>query len=649
MAYLKLIQGNTPGQILELNSGRMVLGRHPNCEIVLDNPAISRQHALLLESHGTYFLEDLRSRNRTFINDTTLQGRVELKDGDVLKVCDYVFSFHSSLPAAETDPLPPVVPAETPEPDQDSGAAITLTEPLTDDQLEAAEKFSEEFASEDSSRLTMGGTPELEDQSAGSHQIDVSNENSSIISTMGARSGELHLRVRPEATLRAVLDMTRDLSSVLKLNDVLGKALDGLLRVFAHADSGFVLLREPGRRKLVVSATRIRPSAAIRRRGGTPGSEEDVVRVSMTIVRKVLESCHAVLSADAVRDKRFQQSESLCDLRIRSVMCAPLLAKDGEILGVLQIDTRDPSRQFTEDDLDMFTAVAGTCGLAVENARLHETIVQKKAVERELEFATQVQLGFLPDTQPQVPGYEFDDYYEAAQSVGGDYFDYIRLPDDRIAIAVGDVAGKGVPAALLMARLYSAARYHLLTAPSLGRAMSGLNTEIHSSGLGHRFITCIFTLLDPAKHQVTIANAGHMPPLVRKPNGKVEAVTHADSGMPLGVVSDQEFSETKLKIPPGTSFTWYTDGITEAMNGNREIYGRERLSQCISRAESKPRSTVKAIVEDVEQFSRIQSQRDDMCLVCLRRLATGEVQHAGEKASSSDSSINRRRPTGRRK
>ena len=620
MAYLKLIQGHSPGQVLELNSERMVLGRHPNCEIVLNSPSISRQHALLVESHGSYFLEDLRSRNRTYVNNAPLKGRTSLADGDLLKVCDYVFSFHLTLPPEETDPLPPV-PAEARLKPDESGA-VTLTEPLpVDDSDDQAS--DEQFSTDEPAARRTGDEadlPEIDESATDSHFVDITQGNSSIISTLGVRSGELQLSVKPEAKLRAVLNMARDLSSVLKLDDVLGRALDGLLRMFARADSGFVLLRQPGRRKLVVSATRTRRSAsASSSPQGSAAGDEGVVRVSMTIVRRALETCEAVLSADAVHDQRFQLSESLTNLQIHSVMCAPLMGKDGEVLGILQIDTRDPSRQFNEDDLELFTAVASVCGLAVENARLHETILQKNVVERELEFASQVQLGFLPNEKPQIPGYEFEDYYEAAQSVGGDYFDYVRLSDNRTAIAVGDVAGKGVPAALLMARLYSAARYHLLTTSSVGEAMSGLNREIHSSGLGHRFITCIFAVLDPESHRLVIANAGHMPPLIRWPDGSVNPLTHADSGMPLGVVSDQEFSETTVEVAPGTSFIWYTDGITEAMNGKRQIYGRHRLARCVGRAAAAGKPLLRSILTDVEQFSHSRSQRDDMCLVCLQR------------------------------
>ena len=137
--------------------------------------------------------------------------------------------------------------------------------------------------------------------------------------------------------------------------------------------------------------------------------------------------------------------------------------------------------------------------------------MEQRDLDRDLEFATQVQLGFLPKSKPKLPQYTFADYYEAALRVGGDYFDYVWLPDGRLAVAVADVAGKGVPAALLMARLYASTRFQLLTTPDPAVAVTNLNAEISSSGLGHRFVTFLLMVLDPLRHEMTLVNAGIRP------------------------------------------------------------------------------------------------------------------------------------------
>ena len=260
-------------------------------------------------------------------------------------------------------------------------------------------------------------------------------------------------------------------------------------------------------------------------------------------------------------------------------------------------------------------------GLAVENAYLYHQTSLQRDLERDLEFATQVQLGFLPKSRPKLPGYAFSDYYEPAQRVGGDYFDYIQLPDGRMALALADVAGKGVPAALLMARLYSSVRYHLLSHADLNSAMAGLNAEISVSGLGHRFITCVLMVIDPATNQLTVVNAGHLPPLRRNTVGCVEAIGATESGLPLGILPNQTFQQTVFNLTPGESWLVFTDGVTEAMRMPQEIYGNKRLMKFLETGPAKIDNLIKAVVDDVEAYVEGQAQSDDICMVGFQRLS----------------------------
>jgi len=572
-----VIKGSCPGQILELTGERMVIGRHPNCQIVLDNAAVSRHHAQILESHGNYYLEDLRSRNRTYLNGTAVEGRAELHDADEVRVCDVLLSFHRRMPSLDESSASGGRPAE-------SATQVAL---------------SDGRAAGDPASSAASGRPDERLPDA-----------SSIISTLNARSASsLRLGVKPEAKLRAVLEISRSLSQSLKLDDVLQTLLDELFKIFPQADEGFVLLNDPEDERVVIKAAE--------RRGIADGGS---VRASMTIVKQAMATGQAILSADALEDSRFNMSDSLSGLEIRSMMCVPLMNQHGEALGVIQLDTKSLRQQFSPDDLEFLLSIAAQATLAVENANLHEELLRQRDIERDLEFATQVQLGFLPNQRPKLPGYDFHDYYEAAMRVGGDYFDYISLPGGRVAVALADVAGKGIPAALLMARLYSSVRLHLFTQPDAASALTALNSEIHSSGLGFRFITFAVVVIDPENHEVTLANAGHLPPILRRGDGSVEAIGRKQSGMPLGVVARQEYGEIHFPLEPGSQLILYTDGITEAMNGQNDIYGRARLEQFIAGASSDPEELIKELVADVETFCGGRAQRDDMCIVCLQRL-----------------------------
>lgn len=601
MAFLKVIKGTNAGQVFELRGERTVMGRHPSCEVVLDNAAVSREHAQILESHGSFFLEDLRSRNKTYLNQVPIEGRTELHDRDELKVCDLVFQFRVTVPAGEG----PVVVVKS------RGALPSDEIEAEGDSVDDAEELERETA-QGSEHASIASIHSIGSSIPGlvvAPETAVDKEKSSIISTLDVRSSSnLRLGVKPEAKLRAILDISKALASVLNLNDVLQRILDGLFQIYPQADEGFIILKDPERNKLFVKATKTRKPEA-----------ENTVRVSMTIVRHALKGGQAILSADAVQDPRFDSSQSLSGLMIRSMMCVPFMGKSGEPLGVIQIDTKDVRHQFSNDDLDLLVAVASQAALAVENARLHAAQLRDNETRKDLEIARQIQLGFLPHQPPKVEGLEFFDRYEAALHVGGDYFDYVVLPGNRVAVAVGDVAGKGISAALLMARLYSAARFHLLSAPNAATALTGLNTELATSGLGHRFITCVVAIIDPARKEMMVANAGHPPPVVRTAAGELRVLGRNESGLPLGVLPNQVFTEARLPFGPGDTLTLYTDGINESMNAADEIYGRERLSKFIADATiTTAEDLADGIIADVEKFCAGQAQRDDVCLVCVR-------------------------------
>lgn len=579
MAVLKLVSGGSIGQVLPLAGERVLLGRHPTCQIVLDNAAISRHHAQILENHGEYFLEDLRSRNGTQLNAVPVRGRIPLQDGDEVKLCDFVFEFvleNSSAPASSATPKLSHV-----RPTQAGRAKETLAR------------------NDDQSLIDADSEPD-----------SAEDEGSSILSRVPTDHVQtVRLNVRPEAKLRAIIELTKSLGRVLKIDDVLPSILTALFSIFPQADHGFVLMKNPSTERLIVRASKSRRA-----------DDDEVVPLSMTIVQQALESGQAMLSADATRDRRFSSSESLSDLQIRSVMCAPMLDPKGLGLGVVQVSSRDLGQPFNQEDLELLASVTSQCALAVQNANMHETLLAQHDMERELEFATQVQLGFLPNEPPQVEGYEFADYYEPAHRVGGDYFDYIRLPNGNIAVTVGDVAGKGVPAALLMARLHASARYHLLSAATAADALTSLNQEIATSGLGFRFITLAIAILDTQKHELDLANAGHLPPLIRNSQRKVIAVGQSESGMPLGVSPTQSFRQLLIPLQPNDTVLMFTDGVTEAMNPALEIYGRPRLMTTMSAGPVEVSKLIPAIVDDVEKFYGSVTQRDDLCAVAFRRL-----------------------------
>lgn len=556
MAVLRVIKGLNAGQIFTLEGERTVLGRHPDCDIILEVGAVSRQHAQVIRVGDQFFVEDLHSRNGTFVNEQIVRGRRKLADNDQLRICDLVFAFHSGSPEV-------MISSRSPgEPD--------------------AAMFEEDRAGSGSTIMT---------------KLDVSSGR-----------GGLRLTVNPEVKLKALLQIGQDLGRAVALSDVLPKLLDSLFTIFLQADRGFIVLKNPQTGRLV-------PKAVKYRREGVAGQ----IRLSRTILNEVINSKEAILSADAATDSRFDMSESIVDFHIHSMMCAPLVASEGQVLGAIQIDTIEHRQRFTMEDLELLAAVAAQAAIAVENAQLHEIAVQEEVLERELALAHKVQRGFLPAFPPRVTGYEFFDFYEPANHLGGDYFDYISLPGGRLAVALADVSGKGISAALLMAKLSSEVRYCLVTEPCLSTAIQRLNEAFCESRWEDRFVTLVVGLLDPARHEVTIVNAGHLPPLWRRGTGSVEPVGEEMGGYPLGVEPGSTYHHFTMALGPGETLFFYSDGIPDAMNDAGACYGAQRLYAQLGEHADGVLALGERLLDDVRRFIGNRAQSDDMCLTCFGR------------------------------
>jgi sigma-B regulation protein RsbU (phosphoserine phosphatase) len=555
MAFLRAMNGSNLGKLYPLGDSA-VLGRHPDCSIVLDVGAVSRQHARITKSDDDYLVEDLQSRNGTFRNGVRVEGPTKLAENDELKICDLVFSFHFEPPQAP--------------------AATTRT-------LESVEMIDDESAAASSTIMS---------------KLDVSTGSTS-----------LRLTVNPEVKLKALLAIARNLGRAVRLDEVLAQLLDNLFKIFIQADRGFISLMDAAADRLVTKAVKHRHEEM-----------SGPIRMSRTIINSAIDRKEAILSADASTDSQFQMSESIVDFQIHSVMCAPLLDSDGEVLGVIQVDTNDPRRRFSRDDLDVLASVACQAAVAVENAQLHEIAVREEVLQRELGLAHRVQKGLLPAGPPQVAGYQFFDFYNPAQKLGGDYYDYVHMPGNRLASVLADVCGKGIAAALLVARLSAEIRYCLASLPEPLDAVKRLNQVFCENRWEDKFVTMLLTVLDPARHEVTFANAGHMPPLMRRASGVVEEAAEGQGGLPLGIDGDATYEQFSIQLAPGDAMIMYTDGVLDAENRQGDRYGAERLQDKVRSSAADAAVMGQQLIADVKQFIGDHPQADDICLTCLRRV-----------------------------
>jgi phosphoserine phosphatase RsbU/P len=422
--------------------------------------------------------------------------------------------------------------------------------------------------------------------------------------------------VRPEEKLHAILEIARELGGTIDLDGVLGKVLETLFRILPQADRGFILLKGERTDHVILRAGKFREQDAV-----SPA-------FSRTIFNHVTREGQAILCEDIGADDRFGDSPGVKESQIRRMICVPLWDRERQSVGVLQIDSQDDHRRFEKDDLELMVAIAGPVSVAIENARLHEIAVKQADMEREAHDARAVQLAIIPEQKPHLPGYEFWHFYEPARSVGGDYFDYRPIPKseppldqhpDRWAIAIGDVSGKGMPAALLMARLSSEVRLLIQTELDPARVVDRLNRDLCVSRTDERFITFLLVLLDGERHELTVVNAGHMGPMIRRSDGRIEVIGEEQSGPPLGIMEDRVYEAMITSVSPGDVVLLYTDGVTEALDNEGRLFGIELLKQTLATAPSEVEKVGESILNAVRHHVAGRTQSDDITLLCFGR------------------------------
>lgn len=253
----------------------------------------------------------------------------------------------------------------------------------------------------------------------------------------------------------------------------------------------------------------------------------------------------------------------------------------------------------------------------------HRLELAREQLQLDLELAREVQRGLLPLRLPDVSGYEFFAHYEPASEVGGDYYDFIPLPQKRVAILLGDVAGKGVAAALLMAKLSADARSCILSEAGPAAAATRLNSLMIRSGIADRFVSLLAAILDPAGHTVTLISAGHPSPLIyrRATCTVVEAISTEATGILIGIVDGFEYTSCQFTLEPGDCLLAFTDGVTEAMDVNNVQLQAQGIYDAVQGAAYTPRGLGERVVKVVKEFAAGRNQHDDIALVGFGRTA----------------------------
>jgi sigma-B regulation protein RsbU (phosphoserine phosphatase) len=302
------------------------------------------------------------------------------------------------------------------------------------------------------------------------------------------------------------------------------------------------------------------------------------------------------------------------------------LSSNQKLLGVMSLGPKQSDEPFSGSDLRLLDAVATQTGLALENSRLTAEIAAEVATRekarRELEIAHEVQERLFPQEYPPISGLDYAGACRPASGVGGDYYDFIHVPDRKLGIAIGDVSGKGIPAALLMATLRAYLRGQTIRGSGdLADMMSTLNTLVYESSAANRYATFFFGQYDASTRLLEYVNCGHNPPMVFRHSG---AVVRLDTGGPvIGLIEQTCYSQGSIALEAGDVLVAFTDGISEAMNGRDEEWGEERLAAAVLPARAQPaRGLIARIMQEADTFVAGARQYDDMTVVVVR-LTTG--------------------------
>ncbi len=342
------------------------------------------------------------------------------------------------------------------------------------------------------------------------------------------------------------------------------------------------------------------------------------------ILGEVAASGRGVLIKDALKDPRIIKHDDE-SLKIRSFMAVPLIFR-GQLSGVLAVANPISGRAFTDTEFSLAKSLGEQCALALQNAEAVSALLMRNKLEFDLRLASSIQRYLLPENLPQTESLEFAVKYLPQQLIGGDFYDFFKLPHGKIGVVIGDVSGKGIPAAILMALCQTKLRYIAMSGKSPAQTLCLLNSEMVHAMRSDMFITIIYLVIDPKSGEARFARAGHEPPLLARADSDEAAQPLKSSGMALGMVSEELFDEVmedaSFKMNSGDVLVLYTDGLTEAANPEGGEFTAKKLAQTISTLCSRNANDLNdEIIKSVEAFMGPGNKYgDDLTLLTVKKI-----------------------------
>ena len=552
----------------DLGGGTVRIGRSHTNDLLLKDLNVSRSHAEIVRRPDGFYVIDLAGQNGTFVNEERIAEPALLRPGDRVRLGTTTLIFNGS-PTSSIEIIDRPLP--------EGGATVFLS-------------------------AREVNTPALISTPTGFQAAPAGAVRSA------AGSGSALAVAAGDAALSPELSIIFEADKELVFHRPEGELLQTIMDLAQRAapfERGVLMLLEKGE-----------PAAKVVR--VPPQEAERGMSISRTILDHVIREQESVLTSDALLDERFREGKSIEAQQIRSVMCVPLW-NNREVIGLIYVDSRRSAGLFTPETLRVLAHLANVAAVKIENARLFEQAVAAEATQKDLERAAEIQAQLLPSGGPAIAGYQIGGRTLSCRAVGGDYFDYIDLPGARMGIALGDVAGKGLSAALLMCTFQATLRTFSELDLPLEDTLTRLNRHLCRRIPANRYVTFFYGILDPASHALTYANAGHNPVLLVRANGAPERL--GVTSQPLGLFEKFDCSAVRVDLRPGDVMLCYSDGITEALSPGEEEFGEERLAGVVRDCRDCPaEEIVQRIINEVDRHHAGVPRQDDLTLVALKRV-----------------------------
>lgn len=421
--------------------------------------------------------------------------------------------------------------------------------------------------------------------------------------------------------LEQLLEVSALLTSTLNLEELLTKILETAGQLMTAEASNFMLLN--------ADKTSLRFEIML----GNAGSiikQAGQMKVGVGIAGWVAKHGEAVLIEDAYDDPRFLRDFDLkTGFRTKSILCIPLVVK-GQIIGVAQIINKKDGSCFTLEDQAFFSRFCEIASVAIDSAVMHEKIWVQERLHRDMALAEDIQKTFLPVHTPYAENIRVEFRSLACRQVGGDVIEFAHLPDGKIAALIGDVSGKGIPAALFGAKFSTEFQYELKNNSEGGGLLTRMNRIVAKRSTRGMFVTAVYVVIDPKTGKIQMVNAGHLYPFVVGPLVGQIRVAESEGFPPLGIVEDQVYTSSEFTLAPGERIILMTDGVTDVKNKGGVNLGEAKIREILA---SCPGNAVARLMLDVKRFTQESVQSDDVTLIGIGFGAYTELDFTSNTSS----------------